>query len=126
MHLSLLFARFIIPEWLSFDQNKDTCKWNFTSTGEAGDCQMGFNDTSSTPFYIELQTQNFSMFRFSDILSFNMTFSVDPNDVLPKGKGDVPSMVVAYATCLPSEYAGWGTQEELCGPFKGEALSNSS
>ena len=85
---------------------------------------MGFNDTSSTPFYIELQTQSFSMFRFSDILSFNMTFSVDPNDVLPKGKGDVPSMVVAYATCLPSEYAGWGTQEELCGPFKGEAMKH--
>ena len=53
-------------------------------------------DVCEPPFYIELQTQNFSMFRFSDILSFNMTFSVDPDDVLPKGKGDVPSMVVAW------------------------------
>ena len=49
-----------------------------------------------------------------------MTFIVDPDNELPKGKGDMPSMIVAYPSCMPSVYASWGTDEEMCGPFKGK------
>ena len=54
-------------------------------------------------------------FSFPDILSFKMTFTVDPDDNLPRGKGDMPSMIVAYPSCVPTN---WKT-EEMCGPFKG-------
>ena len=120
----VIFNRFVVPEWIKYRTSINTCKWNFTSSGEPGDCNIEIDPSpdATTPFYMKLETDNFTMFRFSDILSFNMTFVVDPDDKLPKGKGDVPSMIVAYPSCLPSVYADWGTDEEMCGPFKGEEV----
>ena len=58
---------------------------------------------------------NLTMFRFPDIVSFNFTLTIDPQDIIPRGKGDVHSMVVAYTSCT---YFGV-TSEELCGPYRG-------
>ena len=121
LHIMVIHSRFIVPEWISYESSVNTCKWNFTSSGEPDDCNIEF-DTSpnaTTSFFMKLENDNFTMFRFSDILSFNMTFIVDPNDELPKGKGDMSSMIVAHPSCLPSVYSSWGTNEEMCGPFKG-------
>ena len=113
-----------MPAWISYKTGLNSCKWNFTSSGEPEDCNIEI-DTSpnaTTPFYMKLENENFTMFRFSDIISFNMTFVVDPDDELPRGKGDMPSMIVAYPSCFPSVYASWGTVEEMCGPFKGNLI----
>ena len=113
-----------MPEWISYKTGMNSCKWNFTASGEPEDCniEMDTSPNATTPFFMKLESGNFTMFRFPDILSFNMTFVVDPDGELPKGKGDMPSMIVAYPSCLPSVYASWGSNEEMCGPFKGNLI----
>ena len=120
----MVIFRFVVPEWISYKTDMNSCNWNFTASGEPEDCniEMDTSPNATTPFFMKLENDNFTMFRFSDILSFNMTFVVDPDGELPKGKGDMPSMIVAYPSCLPSVYASWGSVEEMCGPFKGKFL----
>ena len=47
-------------------------------------------------FLLDNPEQNIDNFRFTDIVSFNFSLTVDPQDALPRGKGDVHSMVLAY------------------------------
>ena len=107
-----------MPEWVSFVENTDTCEWNFTAGGSSEPCHM-WTDTSFEANKVTIQlwntNHNLTMFRFPDIVSFNFTLSIDPGDIIPRGKGDVHSMVVAYASCT---YFGM-TTEELCGPYRG-------
>ena len=107
-----------MPEWVSFIENTDVCQWNFTAGGSTEPCHM-WTDHSFVTNKVTIQLwntdHNLTMFRFPDIVSFNFTLTIDPQDIIPRGKGDVHSMVVAYASCT---YFGQAT-EELCGPYRG-------
>ena len=106
-----------MPYWIVFDDTVDTCSWNFTDTGESAPCATSPADFHPHGFDIDLY--NMATVRFSDIISFNFTLSIDPNDTLPRGKGDVHSAAVGYLACDPRKDANWGGSEAYCGPFKG-------
>ena len=89
----------VIPYWISFVENVDTCKWNFTADGSEGDCAVWIDPNmvnNKVTFLLNNPEENIDNFRFSDIVSFNFSLTVDPLDALPKGKGDVHSMVLGY------------------------------
>lgn len=109
--------RFILPYWISFDQLTDTCSWNFTSSGEPESCHTSDPDFHPLGFNIDLYKVR--PIRFPDIVSFNFTVSIDPDDKLPRGKGDVHSAAVGYVACVPRQDSYWGGSETYCGPFKG-------
>ena len=106
-----------MPEWISYRDNVNSCEWNFTLSGNTTDCNIKWQEEGTTPFYMELWGPIYR-FSFQDVLSFKMTFTVDPDDNLPRGKGDMPSMIVAYPSCVPSN---WGS-EVMCGPYKGNDI----
>ena len=109
---------FIVPEWISYKDTVNTCEWNFTLNGNTEDCITIADDPGDSgrvPFFLSLYSGAVKRFSFADIMRFKITFTVDPEGKLPNGKGDVPSMIVAYPTCVP---AHWGSNE-ICGPFKG-------
>ena len=63
---------------------------------------------------------------FPDMISINFTLTVDPDDKMEKGKGDVDSMVVGYVLCKHSYFHNWPDNTEQCGPFSGVKLTVSS
>ena len=104
--------RLIYPDWLSYVDGSDTCKTNYTS-GSAQDCQVVINHRGTPDIMFS------EGIMFSDVISINLTLSVDPNDEMEKGKGDVHSMVVGYVLCQHSTFHGWPSSNEQCGPFSG-------
>lgn len=75
--------------------------------------------SGETSFVLALYSSPPNIFSFSDILRFKITFTVDPEGKLPNGKGDMPSMIVAYPNCIPNIW----NSIEMCGPFKGMYIS---
>ena len=104
--------RLIYPTWLSFVSGSDTCRTNYTS-GSAQDCEVVINHRGTPDIIFK------DGIMFSDIISINLTLSVDPNDEMTKGKGDVHSMVVGYVLCKHFYSYSWPSTDEQCGPFSG-------
>ena len=75
-------------------------------------------DSGETPFYLSLGSGSVKRFSFDDIFRFKITFIVDPEGKLPNGKGDMPSMIVAYPHCRVAHY--YVPSGLMCGPFKGK------
>ena len=104
----------------------NACEWNFTLTGETEACQTEENnpgDSGETAFYLSLGSGSVKRFSFADIFRFKITFTVDPEGKLPNGKGDMPSMIVAYPHCHAANWGSAYNKRSMCGPFKGTLSS---
>ena len=116
--------RFIVPKWISYEDSLNSCEWNFTLNGETVDCHTSPNnpgESGETKFFLSLDLPDSTKrFSFADILRFKITFTVDPEGNLPNGKGDMPSMIVAYPMCNPTIWSiSTSYRARMCGPFKG-------
>ena len=76
-----------MPYWISYKELYDTCKWNFTSSGSIGDCNVWMDPKMThnpLTFVLNNVEDNIDNLRFSDIVGFNFTLTADPNDKIPR------------------------------------------